>query len=80
MAVVRMNRKNQIVLPREAREDLKLAPGDELVVASIGSVAILSKKPKRPARALAGIARGLWEDPQAFLREERASWERKPGR
>ncbi len=80
MAVVRMSRKNQIVVPREAREHLKLGPGDELVVVPLGSVVILAKKSKRPAKALAGTARGLWGDPEAFLREERASWEREPRR
>ncbi len=80
MAVVHMSQRNQIVVPREVRAHLKLRPGDELIVVPVGPVTILSKKLKRPAKALSGIARGLWEDPQAFLREERANWERTPGR
>ena len=77
VAVVRMSRKNQIVVPREAREHLKLAPGDEVVVVPLGAVVVLAKKPRRPVSALAGVARGLFGDPTAFLREEAASWEPK---
>ena len=72
MAEVTMSSKNQIVVPREAREALRLKPGAKLQVVVRGDTVILFRKPKSVARALAGAAHGMY--PADYLDEERKSW------
>jgi AbrB family looped-hinge helix DNA binding protein len=72
MAEVTVSSKNQIVVPREAREALRLKPGAKLQVVVRGNTVILYRKPKSVARALAGAARGTY--PVHYLEEERKSW------
>ncbi|MFY9645992.1 MAG: AbrB/MazE/SpoVT family DNA-binding domain-containing protein [Terriglobales bacterium] len=67
-----MSSKNQIVIPREAREALDLKPGDKLVVSTVGGRIIIMERPKSYRAALAGIARGLY--PKDYLKKERNSW------
>lgn len=67
-----MSSKNQIVIPREAREALDLKPGDKLVVSTVGGRIIVMERPKSYRAALAGIARGLY--PKDYLKKERDSW------
>ena len=68
-----LSSKNQIVIPREAREKLKLKAGDKLEVVVRGDTLLLFPKPKSYAAALRGIARGLY--PPGYLDKERASWD-----
>lgn len=72
MAEATLSSKNQIVIPREAREALDLKPGDKLVVSAIGDKIIIMERPKSYRAALAGIARGLY--PKDYLKKERHSW------
>ena len=72
MSEVTISSKNQIVVPREAREALGLKPGAKLQVVVRGDTMILFRKPKSAARALAGIGRGLY--PPGYLDDERKSW------
>ncbi|MFZ0687546.1 MAG: AbrB/MazE/SpoVT family DNA-binding domain-containing protein [Terriglobales bacterium] len=72
MPEVTMSSKNQIVIPREAREALDLKPGDKLVVSTVGGRIIIMERPKSYRAALAGIARGLY--PKEYLKKERNSW------
>jgi len=72
MAEATMSSKNQIVIPREAREALDLKPGDKLVVSTVGGRIIVIERPKSYRAALAGIARGLY--PKDYLKKERSSW------
>lgn len=72
MAEVTVSSKNQIVVPREAREALRLKPGARLQVVVRGDTVILYRKPKSAARALAGVGRGLY--PPDYLHRERKSW------
>lgn len=72
MAEVTVSSKNQIVVPREAREALRVKPGAKLQVVVRGDTVILYRKPKSAARALAGLGRGLY--PPHYLDEERKSW------
>jgi AbrB family looped-hinge helix DNA binding protein len=72
MAEATMSSKNQIVIPREAREALDLKPGDKLVVSTVGERIIVIERPKSYRAALAGIARGLY--PKDYLKKERNSW------
>jgi AbrB family looped-hinge helix DNA binding protein len=72
MAEATLSSKNQIVIPREAREALDLKPGDKLIVSYIGRKMIIMERPKSYRAALAGIARGLY--PKDYLKKERNSW------
>ena len=72
MVEVKISSKNQIVIPREAREALGITPGAKLLVVVAGGAVILRPKPKRYSRAIRGIGKGLY--PQMYLDNERASW------
>jgi AbrB family looped-hinge helix DNA binding protein len=56
MKTATLSTKYQLVLPREIRERLGLAPGTRLTVLDKGGVIYLI--PRRPLRALRGVARG----------------------
>lgn len=73
MAEATLSSKNQIVIPREAREALDLKPGDKLLLVVRGTNVILLRKPKSYRAAIRGIARGLY--PRDYLRKERESWD-----
>jgi len=72
MAEVKLSRKNQIVVPREARDALGLKPGARLLVVVRGDTVILRRKPKVYAEALEGIGSGSY--PPGYLETERKSW------
>jgi len=72
MADVTMSSKNQIVVPREAREALHLKPGSKLRVVVRGDVAILFPAPGKYSEATAGLAAGLY--PATYLAREREGW------
>lgn len=70
---VKLSSKNQIVVPREAREKLKLKAGDRLEVVVRGGTIVIFPRPKSYASALHGIARGLY--PKDYIEKERQSWD-----
>ncbi|MGE5445156.1 MAG: AbrB/MazE/SpoVT family DNA-binding domain-containing protein [Ignavibacteriales bacterium] len=72
MYEVKLSSKNQIVIPREARDALHLKAGDKLLVVVRGDTVILLSKPKKHSRAIGGIANGLY--PIGYLESERESW------
>jgi AbrB family looped-hinge helix DNA binding protein len=72
MPEAKLSSKNQIVIPREAREALDLKPGDKLLITTLGGRIIVMERPKSYRAALTGIARGLY--PKDYLKKERASW------
>jgi AbrB family looped-hinge helix DNA binding protein len=57
MDTVTLSTKFQLVLPRRARERLRLRPGMRITVLDKGGVIYLV--PERPLRAYRGIARGV---------------------
>lgn len=65
--------KNQIVIPREAREALNVKAGDKLQVVVRGDTVILLQSPKSYRQAIRGLARGRY--PGGYLKEERKSWD-----
>ena len=74
MAEITLSSKNQIVIPREAREALGLKAGDKLEVVVEGGKFIIFKRPDSYAEALRGLARpGSY--PPNYLRKERESWD-----
>lgn len=69
---VRLSSKNQIVLPREAREAMHLKGRDELLVVVQDAVTVIMPKPKSWHAALAGAGKGVY--PKSHLKKERAAW------
>ena len=72
MNEVKLSSKNQVVIPREARNALGIKAGDKLLVVVRGDTLILLRKPKKYSRATAGIAKGLY--PPEYLEKEREGW------
>ena len=70
MAEATLSSKNQIVIPREAREALQLKPGDKLLVSIHGGKMLILEKPRSYHRAILG--RGTY--PKNYLKKERESW------
>jgi AbrB family looped-hinge helix DNA binding protein len=70
MAEATLSSKNQIVIPREAREALQLKPGDKLLVRAHDGKILIMEKPKSYHRAILG--RGAY--PKNYLTKERRSW------
>ena len=73
MAEATLSRKNQIVVPREARQALDVKAGDKLMVVVRGDVVIVLRKPKSHRKAISGLASGRY--PAGYLRKERRSWD-----
>ena len=72
MQQITIGTKNQIVIPKEAREGMGVKTGDELMVQTINGVTIIRPMPKNLTKFLLGIAKGMY--PKGYLRRERASW------
>jgi AbrB family looped-hinge helix DNA binding protein len=70
---VTLSSKNQIVVPRRAREALKLKPGDKIRVVVIDDRVVLHRKAKDPVSAARGSSLGL-RYPQDYLDREREDW------
>lgn len=72
MPAVKLSSKNQMVLPREAREAMHVKSGDELLVVVKGNTAVILPMPESHTRALAGRGKGLYS--KDYLKKERRSW------
>ena len=74
---VRLSTKGQVVIPLGVRRKLGIKPGDQLVIVSGDSEAIIMKA-KRYAESLRGMGRGLYgktrEEIDAYVRGEREAW------
>ncbi len=72
MSYIKLSTKNQIVLPREAREAMKVKGGDSLLVVVKGGITLLMPKPKKYVEALLGRGKTIY--PKEYLKKERGSW------
>lgn len=72
MPIATLSQKHQLVLPKDARHQMGVGAGSQLLVETIHGVTILLPKPKRFAAALRGLAKGLY--PHRYLARERKSW------
>jgi AbrB family looped-hinge helix DNA binding protein len=72
MTEATLSTKNQIVVPKEAREALGVKPGDKLLVVVEGDSVIVLQKPKSYSSAIRGLGRGLY--PEGYLEKERKNW------
>jgi AbrB family looped-hinge helix DNA binding protein len=71
--IATLSAKNQIVIPREAREALGVKAGDKLLVVVRGEKVIVLEKPKAHHTAIRGLGRGVY--PGGYLKKERRSWD-----
>jgi AbrB family looped-hinge helix DNA binding protein len=71
----RISSKYQVVIPKAVREALQVQPQDNLLFLVDGDMVIIRPQPDSFAKALAGLHQHLWPEPDAWLEEERASWE-----
>ena len=67
--------KYQVVIPKEVRERLNIHPRDTLLFLIDGDTVILRPKPQSFTETLRGLHSHLWTDSEAWLEQERASWE-----
>ena len=72
MHTVKMSSKNQIVLPKEARQAMHLKGRDELLVVVKGNITVIMPIPNDYRSELAGAGKGKY--PKAYLQKERESW------
>jgi len=72
MTEATLSAKNQIVIPREARQALRAKPGDKLIVVVHGEQVVILRRPKSHRAALRGIGRRIYSS--AYLKKERKSW------
>jgi AbrB family looped-hinge helix DNA binding protein len=72
MPVVRLSSKNQIVLPKEAREAMCLKGKDELLVVVKAGITIIMPKPEDYSQAVSSLGKGIY-GPE-HVRKERRSW------
>lgn len=73
MGSVTLSSKNQIVIPREAREALRVKAGDRLLVVVRGNKAIVLENPANHHAAIRGLGRGTY--PEGYLKKERRHWD-----
>lgn len=74
MSVAKISSKNQVVIPKEAREVLRVKGGDEVIFVTRQGGVYLLPKPKSFVEALRGRARGKLRYPKNYLKKEHASW------
>jgi len=77
--VVTLSSKNQITIPKSARKELAIIPGDQLSLDVEKDCLILKPKPKSYSIHLRGLHRGVWHgvDATQHIRKERNAWEMK---
>ncbi len=73
MAEATLSSKNQIVVPREARQAMQVKAGDKILVVSRGDHALMLRKPQSYPKAIRGVGRDVY--PKDYLNKERSGWE-----
>lgn len=73
MAQATLSSKNQIVIPREARQALELKSGDKVLVVVRGKRVLVLEKPQSYRTSIRGLARTKY--PSRYIQKERQSWE-----
>ena len=72
--VTRLSSKSQITIPAWARRQLRLEPGDRLILRTEDDRIVLERV-AAPVRALRGRLRGVYGDAAAHVRSEREEWD-----
>ncbi len=73
---VTLSSKNQIVVPKEAREKLHIGPGQELLVLTKDDRVVLIPRPKNFVSRTRGLHKDIWSDVDTdnYIEQERKSW------
>ncbi|MFQ6064323.1 MAG: AbrB/MazE/SpoVT family DNA-binding domain-containing protein [Candidatus Bathyarchaeia archaeon] len=73
---VRVSKKYQVVIPKQARDSLKIDQGDELVVSIREGQVIMKPKPKSYTKHMRGLHKNLWKDIDTtkYVEKEREAW------
>ena len=74
---VTLSSKNQIVIPKEAREYIHLKAGDRLVITvSAGGHLLLWKRPQNYTKHMKGLGNTLWKGISAdkYVEKIRKEW------
>ena len=73
---VTLSKKNQIVVPSEARKKLHIGPGEKLLVLSKKDRIVLIPQPEDFVSKMAGLHKEVWEnnDTEDYLKKERQNW------
>jgi AbrB family looped-hinge helix DNA binding protein len=73
---ITLSSKNQVVIPKEARDALQLVPGKRLLVKVEGNMIIMVPEPEDYVKTLRGLHKEVWQevDSDEYLRRERDSW------
>jgi AbrB family looped-hinge helix DNA binding protein len=74
METVRLSSKNQVVVPKEARQILGVGAGDELLFVSRNGMVYLLPRSGSLVESLRGRAKGRLRYPRNYLKRERDSW------
>jgi len=73
MAEATVSSKNQIVIPREARQALDIKPGDKVLVVVRENGVLVLQKPKCFHAAIRGLGKRRY--PKGYLKKEREAWD-----
>jgi AbrB family looped-hinge helix DNA binding protein len=73
MAEATLSSKNQIVIPKEVREALKVKAGDKLVFTVVENKMIIVEKPKSWSEEIRNLPRTNY--PPDYPEKERAGWD-----
>lgn len=80
MPIVKTLAKGQVVIPKEIRQALGIAPGTKLHVRVEGKEVVLFPLPADPIRALRGVAKGGPSLTKALLEDRREELKREEKR
>lgn len=78
IATAKVSSRNQVSLPRGVRKALGIRPGDSVLFIVEDDQVRLVRRPPSLADYTYGLGKEAWQrlgGGEAFLREERASWE-----
>lgn len=73
-----LSSKNQIVIPKEARDKLNIGPGRKLLVLSKKDRVVLIPEPENITQHMKGLHKDIWDrlGAASYLKDERDAWDR----
>lgn len=75
--LVKLNKKGQLVIPLEIRNEMGFTPDKSLIIFTRGDETVLLT-PEKYAEMTSGLMKGTWgstkKDVDIYINEERGSW------